>query len=114
MLTQRLKIYPAEGTWVIRAGGAVIGESANALELVEGEAAPVIYFPREDVGMAFLEPSEATSAESDIGQARHFDIVIKSGVIRNAAWSYETPAADVERVAGHIAFHAHKVTLELL
>ena len=114
MLTERLRINAAEGTWVVRAGGAVIGESSNALELVEGDYPPVIYFPREDLGMAFLERSETTTVCPHKGQASYFDIVTKSGPIRDAGWSYETPLPDAARIAGHIAFYKDKVTLELI
>ena len=31
--TTHISITPAVGTWVVRAGGAVLGESARALEL---------------------------------------------------------------------------------
>lgn len=114
MLTQRLHIRAGDDTWVVRAGGAVIGESSRTLEVVEGDLPPVIYFPREDLGMAFLDRSETTSVSARLGQARFFDIVIKSGVIRDAGWSFEAPLPDAERIADHIAFHGHKVTLELV
>ncbi len=108
----RLHIHAADGVWVVRAGGAVIGESSNALELVEGDYPPVIYFPRADLGMAFLERSDTTSVCPHKGQASYFDIVTKSGPIRDAGWSYETPLPGAERIAGHIAFYADRVTLE--
>lgn len=114
MLTQKLHIHAADGAWVVRAGGAVIGESSRALELIEGDFPPVIYFPRKDLGMAFLDRSETTSVCPHKGQASYFDIAIKSGVIRDAGWSYETPIAGAERIADHIAFYGHKVTLELV
>lgn len=112
MQTERLRIRAAEGVWVLRAGGAVIGESARALELAEGDYPPVIYFPREDLGMAFLERSETTSVCPWKGTASYFHIVAKSGRIRDAGWSYETPKPGAERIAGHIAFYKDKVTLE--
>lgn len=114
MLTRKLRVHAAEGTWVVRAGGAVIGESARALELIEGEYPPVIYFPRDDLGMAFLEPSDTTSTCPHKGEARYFHIAAKSGLIRDAAWSYEDPKADVARIAGHVAFYGDKVTLEMV
>ena len=57
-MAAHITIHPAEGTWVVRADGAVIAESRNALELTEGSYPPVIYFPPGDVAMAFLEPSD--------------------------------------------------------
>ncbi len=112
METTRLWITAAEGTWVVRAGDAVIGESNNALELQEGDGPIVVYFPRDDIGMAFLERSETQSSDAQKGPATHFHIAAKSGLIRDAGWSYETPGPLAARLAGLIAFHETKVTLE--
>ncbi len=111
-MADHIKIRPATGTWVVRAGGAVLGESTNALELVEGDYPPVIYFPREDLAMAFLDPSNKSSLCPYKGEARYFSIVAKSGPIAGAAWSYENPKADVAAIAGHIAFYTNKVAVE--
>ena len=114
MVEQTISIHAAEGTWVVRARGAVIAESTNALELVEGDYPPVIYIPREDVAMPFLEPSDTISTCPHKGAATHFSLVAKSGVIKDAAWSYETPHEAVSRIAGHIAFYGSKATVERL
>ena len=111
-MADHIKIRPATGTWVVRAGGAVLGESTNALELVEGDYPPVIYFPREDLAMAFLDPSNKSSLCPYKGEAHYFSIVAKSGPIADAAWSYENPKADVAAIAGHIAFYTNKVAVE--
>ena len=100
-----IKIHKAEGTWVVRAGGAVLGESSDALELVEGGGAPVIYFPRSDIAMAFLERTDQSSVCPHKGEASYFSIVTKSTTPRNAAWSYENPKADVARIKDHLAFY---------
>ncbi|MFT6784951.1 MAG: hypothetical protein ACJATG_000945, partial [Dinoroseobacter sp.] len=50
-MATHIRIMRAQGTWSVRSGGAVLVESANALELTEGSYPPAIYFPREDVGM---------------------------------------------------------------
>lgn len=112
MLTQKLQIHAADGTWVVRTGGAVIGESSQALELVEGEYPPVIYFPRNDLGMAFMEPSDTTATSPVLGVARYFHIAAESGLIADAGWSYETPPPEAVRISGYIAFDVGKVTVE--
>ena len=114
MVTKHITIAAAGGTWVVRAQGAVIAESANALKLYEGDMEPVIYFPREDVGMLFLEPSENTSHCPHKGDAVYFHIEGKSHRIVNAAWSYESPKEDVARIAGYLAFHEDKAAVEAL
>ncbi|SIO22776.1 Uncharacterized conserved protein, DUF427 family [Rhodovulum sp. ES.010] len=113
-MSDRITIHKAEGAWVVRAGGAVIAESRNALELVEGDLAPVIYFPREDVGMAFLERSDSGTTCPHKGEASYYTLHAKSYDIPDAAWSYEDPVAGMEKIAGHLAFYADRVTVEQL
>lgn len=104
-MADHIKITKAEGRWSVRAGGAVLGESDRALELHEGDYAPVIYFPRDDIAMAFLDESDKVSSCPHKGEARYFSVVTKSTVLKDAVWSYETPNAGVAQIAGHLAFY---------
>ncbi|WP_299751450.1 DUF427 domain-containing protein [uncultured Boseongicola sp.] len=104
-MANHINIRKADGTWVVRAGGAVLAESHNALELTEGSTEPVIYFPRDDIAMAFLDASERTSHCAHMGDASYYSIVTKSTTIRDAAWSYETPKDSVSDIEGHLAFY---------
>jgi len=113
-MADHITIRPAEGTWAVRAGGAVLGETDNALELLEGDNAPVIYVPREDVAMAFLEPTETRSTSPHKGEARYFSIVTKSTTLTDAAWSYEDPKPGVEEIRDHLAFYTSSVAVEQL
>lgn len=100
-----IKIRKAEGTWVVRAGGAVLGESKNALELSEGDYPAVIYFPRKDIAMAFLDESDHSTHCPHKGDASYFSIVTKSQTLENMVWSYENPMEDVARIKDHLAFY---------
>ncbi len=100
-----INIRKADGTWVVRAGGAVLAESRNALELDESGYPPVIYFPRDDVAMAFLDSSDHRTHCPHKGDASYFSLVTNSQTLENAAWSYEDPQEEVARIKGHIAFH---------
>ncbi|MBT8458678.1 MAG: DUF427 domain-containing protein [Boseongicola sp.] len=112
-MASHINISKAEGTWVVRAGGAVLAESQNALALNEGSYGPVIYFPREDIAMAFLDASDRSSYCPHKGDANYFSIVTKSTTIQDAAWSYEAPKEGVEQIAGHLAFYdTDKVAVE--
>ena len=99
-----ITIRKAEGNWVVRAGGAVLGETSDALELSEGDLAPVIYFPRGDVAMAFLDKSDHSTHCPHKGDATYYSIVTKSTTLENAAWSYEDPMEEVARIKDHLAF----------
>lgn len=112
MAADHIKIRPATGTWVVRAAGAVIGESTRALELTEGAYPPVIYFPRADLAMAFLESSATTSRCPFKGEAQYFTIIAKSGPLVDTAWSYQDPLPQVAAIKDHIAFFGEKVAVE--
>jgi uncharacterized protein (DUF427 family) len=108
-----ITIRKAEGTWSVRAGGAVLGESSDALELREGDHPPVIYFPRDDIAMAFLDTSDKSTHCPLKGDASYFSVVTKSTTLKDVAWSYETPKEDVARIKDHLAFYTGEgVTVE--
>ncbi|MBR9843490.1 MAG: DUF427 domain-containing protein [Rhodobacteraceae bacterium] len=110
---KKITIRKAEGNWTVRAGGAILGESANAMELSEGDLPPVIYFPREDIAMAFLDESDHTTHCPHKGDARYFTIVTKSRSIDNAVWSYEAPTEEAARIKDYLAFETgDMVTVE--
>ncbi|MDD9923497.1 MAG: DUF427 domain-containing protein [Boseongicola sp.] len=104
-MSDYIRIREAEGTWVVRAGGAVLGESSNALILSEGSLPERIYFPRADIAMAFLDQTDTTSHCPHKGDATYFSIVTKSTTIKDAAWSYDAPKDDVSRISGHLCFY---------
>ena len=57
-MADHIRITKSGATWVIRTADAIIAESRSALELAEGDYPPVIYFPRGDIAMAFLEKTD--------------------------------------------------------
>jgi len=112
-MNDHITIEPAVGTWVVRSGGAVLGESRNALILREGEYDPVIYFPRDDIAMALLDRSDKITHCPHKGDASYFSIVNRSSIVENAVWSYENPIPAMGAIRDHLAFHdVEGVTVE--
>ncbi|TFL16794.1 DUF427 domain-containing protein [Jannaschia formosa] len=108
-----IKVSPASGVWTVRTDDGVLVESRNALSLEEGGMAPVIYFPREDVAMALLEPSESTTRCPHKGVATYFSYAGQSESLPDVAWSYEDVInPDAKAIEGHLAFYRSKVTVE--
>ena len=104
-MADHITIRKAPGTWTVRAGGAVLGESQNALELTEGDYPFVIYFPRDDIAMAFLDRTEKTSHCPHKGDANYYSVVTKSKTLEDAVWTYEAPKDAVARIKDHLAFY---------
>lgn len=112
-MADHIRIRKASGTWTVRSGGAVLGESNAALELSEGDYTPVIYFPRSDIAMAFLDRTDKTTHCPHKGDANYYTIVNRSGTVPNAVWTYETPVDDVAAIKDHLAFYVgENVTVE--
>ena len=107
-----IRIYPAQGKWVVRANGSVIGESTRALELLQRDYPFVIYFPREDVAAAVLEPSDRPLICDDRGEGVHFHVSSPEGMILNAAYSLTSPTSAAAELKDYLAFDAGKVTEE--
>lgn len=112
-MADHITIKKAPGTWSVRAGGAVLGESSAALELREGDYPSVIYFPRSDIAMAFLDDTDTTSHCPHKGDARYFDVVTKSRTLKDAVWSYEAPKDAAADIKDYLAFYGvEEITVE--
>jgi uncharacterized protein (DUF427 family) len=114
-MANHIKIRNAPGVWSVRAGGAVLAESAKALELSEGDYPSVIYFPMKDIAMALLDKTDHSSHCPHKGDASYYSIASRSKTYDNAAWYYADPLEDVARIKDYIAFYANDaVTVEQL
>ena len=112
-MADHIRIRKAEGVWTVRSGGAVLAESSNALELTEGDYPMVIYFPRSDIAMAFLERTDKVTNCPWKGDANYYSIMNRSATIENGAWTYENPTEAVAEIKDHVAFYAtDEVTVE--
>lgn len=112
-MADHIRIRKADGVWTVRSGGAVLAESQNALELSEGDYTPVIYFPRGDVAMAFLDRTDKVTHCPHKGDAAYFSIVNRSATIENGVWTYEAPLDAVAEIKDHLAFYqSDDVTVE--
>jgi uncharacterized protein (DUF427 family) len=106
-----IEIAPASERVVVRWRGKTVVDTTRALELREGSYPPVLYVPREDVDMALLTPSDHHTTCPHKGLASYFNLRSEAASDDNAVWTYETPKADVEAIAGHLAFYPNKVEI---
>jgi uncharacterized protein (DUF427 family) len=111
-MTHSLTITQVPGMLVVRAGGAVLAETAAGLEAT-GTDEPSRWLPLAEAGL-FLDPTSEMRDIPGIGGARAYDIIAKSGPILRAAWAVETPAPGAEALAGHVTFDETRVAVEQL
>jgi len=100
---------PVVHTLRAEVGGETIVESRNALTLYETRHPPVYYFPKEDVRMDLLTPTEHRTHCPFKGDATYWTLGVGGRVLENVAWSYENPYPEASEIKGCLAFHASKI-----
>ena len=109
----RIATRPAGVRVQVRAGGDVIADTRDAIQLEEatGEGkstvAPVVYYiPRKDVKMDRLVRTSHSTYCPFKGHASYYSLI--NGP-ENAVWTYEDPYDEVRVIKDHLAFYPNKV-----
>lgn len=104
-----LDIAESQAHVTVSHDSVVLAETTRSVVLREGTLPPRYYLVREDIRMDLLTPTASTSHCPFKGDATYWSI---DGV-PDVAWSYATPIAGAERIAGLIAFYNEKVDIEV-
>ena len=86
--------------------GIVVAETERGLRVVETASPPAYYFPPKDVKTALLRPMRHTTFCEWKGEAAYWTLSARGRESEAAAWSYPSPSAGYEALAGRFAFHA--------
>jgi len=89
--------------------GRLVADTRRALTLKEASLDPVLYLPREDVELRYLERTAHTTHCPYKGDASHYSLRVGDREATNAVWSYETPFPAMDEIAGRIAFYPNRV-----
>jgi len=93
----------------VRCAGLTVADSAAVMRLSETRLAPVYYFPRADVRMDLMRPSDYVSHCPFKGNASHYTFVHDSHAIENLLWSYEDPLDEARAIKDYVAFYPDRV-----
>jgi uncharacterized protein (DUF427 family) len=94
---------------LVRAGGALIADTREALVLKEASYPPVQYIPRRDVDMKLLRRTDQASYCPYKGDCSYYSIPAGGDRSINAAWSYESPYPSVAQIREYVAFYPSRV-----
>ncbi|MEQ8665753.1 MAG: DUF427 domain-containing protein [Rhodospirillales bacterium] len=89
--------------------GVVVGDSRRAIKLIERGHDDVYYFPKDDVRMDLLVPTDHTTHCPFKGNARYWSIQLEDRLIENAVWGYDEPYEEAAEIAGYVAFYGDKI-----
>ncbi len=84
--------------------GATLADTAEVRLLRETEHVPVYYFPKADVRLDLLRPSDRRTFCPFKGDASYWHVVVADRTAENAVWSYLEPFEEVAPIKSYLAF----------
>ncbi len=103
------RVEPALQPVRVEHGGVVVAASERALRVLETSHPPGYYVPPQDVAAGVLEPSERRTVCEWKGIGRYWHLRVGDSVVRDAAWSYPSPAPGYESLRDFVAFYPGRV-----
>ena len=106
-----ITLEAAKRRWRVYFNNHVIADTDDALILHEAGLAPVVYFPRQDVGMEYMGHTAHRTYCPYKGHADYFTLTLGGEILENVAWSYMDPLDSVSEIASRIAFYPGDVEI---
>ncbi len=97
------------GHVAVRVKGTDIAHTRRAVRLDEQGYPMRYYVPMEDVAQGVLQRTDKTTHCPFKGDTTYYDVTVDGTRIANAAWSYERPFDEMEKIAGHVAFDGEDI-----
>jgi uncharacterized protein (DUF427 family) len=89
--------------------GETVVDSTRVKLLHEHGHLPIYYFPREDVRLDLLEPTDHHTRCPWKGEAAYWSIRVGDQLAENAVWGYPDPLDDAPPLADYVAFYWGKL-----
>jgi uncharacterized protein (DUF427 family) len=106
---QALYLEPTPKRIRVVVAGETIADSRHAMLLHESGHQPIYYFPPEDVGDEWLEPSDRHTHCPKKGEASYHTIRVADHVVDAGAWYYPDPIDGAPPIKGLIAFYWNRM-----
>jgi len=106
-----IRFEPSRKRVRVEYNGAMVADSAHAVVVHETRLPPAYYFPVGDVRMDLLAKTEHTTHCPFKGNAAYWTLKVGGQVAENAAWAYEEPYREAEKIRGYLSFYRDKVSV---
>jgi uncharacterized protein (DUF427 family) len=97
------------GAITVELGGQTIASATRSWRVLETSHPPTYYLPKDCFADGVLRRAAGASWCEWKGRASYFDLIAEATCARPAAWTYPTPTAGFEPIAGAIAVMAAAV-----
>ena len=112
-VAHRITVSDPIAAVAVELDGVIVARTERARVLREGSLPPRVYFPRDDVRMELLVPTEHATVCPFKGEASYWSVELDGGRHENLVWSYESPIAEMALIEGLLAFYDERVTLHV-
>jgi uncharacterized protein (DUF427 family) len=93
--------------------GVVVADSTSPRILFETGLPPRYYLPMSDVRMDLLEPTPTVTHCPYKGAATYWSLVVNGRRYEDFVWTYRSPFAESQKIAGLLCFFNEKVDLSV-
>jgi len=97
----------------ISVDGVTVADSARPTILFETGLPPRYYLPLTDIRMDLLQPSETHTHCPYKGEASYWSLELDGSSRQDFVWTYRSPLAESQKVAGLACFYNEKVDLRI-
>ena len=97
----------------MRVAGKTLAQSSSTLVLLEGDLPRRHYFPREDVNIDLLVPSQSVTHCPHKGDAQYWSFQTDDHYLEDVVWCYESPIEQMSSIGGLLCFYDERVDLEI-
>jgi uncharacterized protein (DUF427 family) len=106
---KRIDVLPSSRHVRVVLGGETIAETRRAHLLLETGIGTRFYIPIEDFQKDLLVPTDTRSRCPYKGEASYWSVTIGERVYKDIVWSYRTPLAESQHIAGLLSFYNERV-----
>jgi len=107
----RIDILASSRRVRVEIDGVTVADSSNASMLHESYLPVRYYFPKTDVRMDLMTPTERATGCPYKGTARYWTATINGVEHENILWGYDSPLPESQKIAGLVAFYNEKVDI---
>jgi len=110
---KRVDILASSRHVVVSVDGVPVAESRQPRILFETSLPPRYYLPLTDVRMDLLRPSPRQTRCPYKGTATYWHLALGDTVYEDLVWTYRTPVAESQKIAGLVCFYNERVDITL-
>jgi uncharacterized protein (DUF427 family) len=108
---RRVDVLPSSRRVRVEIDGVTVADSTNSSFLFETGLPTRYYFPKVDVRMALLNPTETATQCPYKGTARYWSALVDGVTHDDIVWGYDRPLPESQKIMGLMSFYNEKTDI---